>query len=123
QRPLERSPLQKRYETYIAYGNQLRAQFNDALLATTAVRRVMSKRLRLDVRAAFSSTVFLIHQFKRKEEIDFLRAIYDRLLFQVSVYSRRGVRVDYLSRKFANTNHSSDHMRYRAAAEELIQID
>src|SRR5262245_27871086 len=30
-----------RYETYIAYGNQLRATFQDDILAATAIRRVM----------------------------------------------------------------------------------
>jgi deoxycytidylate deaminase len=65
----------------------------------------------------------LIHQFKRKEEIDLLRNVYGRLFFQVSIYSRRGARVDYLSRKFASSDHATGHLRYRHAAEELIQVD
>ena len=121
--PLDESSLQRRYETYIAYGNQLRAQFDDAILATLAIRRVMRERLNLDVTVGFSKTVYLIHQFKRKEEIDLLRTVYGRLFFQVSTYSRHGARVDYLSRKFASSEHSSGHMKYRSAAEELVQID
>ena len=121
--PLDESSLQRRYETYIAYGNQLRAQFDDAILATLAIRRVMRKRVNLDVTVGFSKTVYLIHQFKRKEEIDLLRTVYGRLFFQVSTYSRHGARVDYLSRKFASSEHSSGHMKYRSAAEELVQID
>jgi hypothetical protein len=120
--PLEKSPLHRRYETYIAYGNQLRAKFDDAILAATSIRRVMAKRLKISKapEERFSRNVFLIHQFKRKEEIDLLRNVYGRLFFQVSIYSRRGARVDYLSRKFASSNHTTGHLRYRHAAEELI---
>jgi deoxycytidylate deaminase len=85
----------------------------------------MAKRLKI-LRATeerFSQTVFLIHQFKRKEEIDLLRNVYGRLFFQVSIYSRRGARVDYLSRKFASSDHATGHLKYRHAAEELIQVD
>jgi deoxycytidylate deaminase len=122
---LDKTSLHKRYSTYIAYGNQLRARFDDAILAATAIRRVMSKRLKLAkaTEDRFSRTVFLIHQFKRKEEIDLLRTVYGRLFFQVSIYSRRGARVDYLSRKFASSEHATGHLKYRHAAEQLIQID
>ena len=123
--PLDKASLQKRYATYIAYGNQLRAKFDDAILAATSIRRVMSKRLKLarSTEERFSKTAYLIHQFKRKEEIDLLRTVYGRLFFQVSTYSRRGARVDYLSRKFASSDHATGHLKYRHAAEELIQID
>ena len=67
--------------------------------------------------------MFLLHQFKRKEEIDLLRTVYGRLFFQVSIYSRRGARVEYLSRKFASSENSSNAHRFRDAAETLIQDD
>jgi deoxycytidylate deaminase len=123
--PLDKPSLHKRYVTYIAYGDQLRAKFDDAILAATAIRRVMSKRLKIakTTEERFSRTVFLIHQFKRKEEIDLLRSVYGRLFFQMSIYSRRGARVDYLSRKFASSDHATGHLKYRHAAEELIQVD
>src|SRR5262249_42114816 len=123
--PLDKSSLHRRYETYIAYGNQLRAKFDDAILAATSIRRVMAKRLKISraPEERFSRNVFLIHQFKRKEEIDLLRNVYGRLFFQVSIYSRRGARVDYLSRKFASSNHTTGHLRYRYSAEGLIQVD
>jgi deoxycytidylate deaminase len=113
----------KRYETYIAYGNQLRAAFQDDILAASAIRRVMDKRLKLSKEGQFSRLAFLIHQFKRKEEIELLRNVYGRLFFQVSIYSRRGARVDYLSRKFANSNNRSSARQYRDSAESLIVRD
>jgi hypothetical protein len=121
---IHKTPLKDRYETYIAYGNQLREKFGDSILATTTIRRVLAKRLKLPQESEeFSRTVFLIHQFKRREEIDLLRTVYGRLFFQVSVYSRRGARVEYLSRKFASSEHSATARNYRNAAEWLIQDD
>ena len=71
----------------------------------------------------FTKTVFLLHQFKRKEEIDVLRLLYGRLFFQISIYSRRGARVDYLSRRFATDDNSAGPQKYRPDAESLIQQD
>jgi deoxycytidylate deaminase len=122
--PLDKSRHQERYATYIAYGNQLRDKFDDTILAATAIRRVMARRLRIQKdEDKFSRTVFLLYQFKRKEEIDLLRIVYGRLFFQISVYSRRGARVDYLSRRFASSDHASGPQKYRHAAEDLVQRD
>ena len=44
---IHKTPLKDRYETYIAYGNQLREKFGDSILATTTIRRVLAKRLKL----------------------------------------------------------------------------
>jgi deoxycytidylate deaminase len=114
----------ERYETYIAYGNQLRDEFDDAILAATTIRRVMARRLRVQKDGdKFGHTVYLLRQFKRKEEIDLLRAVYGRLFFQVSAYSRRTTRIDYLSRRFASSDPGASAQKYRPAAEELIQKD
>jgi deoxycytidylate deaminase len=64
-----------------------------------------------------------LYQFKRKEEIDLLRSIYGRAFFQVSVYSRRGARVDNLSRRFAEGQNRGNPGSFRAAAEEIVQRD
>ncbi|MEP7173480.1 MAG: anti-phage dCTP deaminase [Aestuariivirga sp.] len=121
------SPLKDRYVTHIAYGNQLRAYFDDdsvlaALTVGQVVRRRPSKTKRPD-KETFSKTAYLLHQYKRREEVDLLRSVYGRLFFQVSVYSRRGARVDYLSRKFAESRNSAEANLYRADAENLVQQD
>jgi deoxycytidylate deaminase len=121
--PLEKAPSYKRYDSYISYGNQLRRLFGDDCLALVAVRRVMSKRIRHIKTDKFSRTAFLIHQFKREEEIDLLRAVYGSLFFQISVYSRRGARVDYLSRDFARTEKAAGPNKYRHLAEKIITRD
>ena len=122
--PLDKSTLHKRYVTYIGYGNQIRGKFGDAALASLAIRRIMAKRIKLtgsDER--YSKTVYLVHQFKRKEEIDLLRSVYGRLFFQVSIYSRRGARVDSLARRFASSDHATGAQKYRHLAESLVQDD
>ena len=55
--------------------------------------------------------------------IDLLRNVYGRLFFQVSIYSRRGARVDYLSRKFASSDNRPVAQAYRDSAETLITRD
>jgi deoxycytidylate deaminase len=121
------SPLQDRYASHIAYGNQLRAYFqDDSALAAISVGEVVRKRPKKKARPdvePFSKAAYLIHQFKRKEEVELLRSVYGRLFFQVSVYSRRGSRVDYLSQRFAEGMNSADANRYRSDAEALVQQD
>ncbi|MGO9941383.1 MAG: deaminase [Rhodoblastus sp.] len=122
---LVNSPLKERYETHISYGNQLRAQFGNDALAVTALSLILRKRLHLNLSddERFSKTVFLIHQFKREEEIELFRSIYGNLFFQISVYSRRGARVDALSRKFAKSQHTAAAQAFRSDAESIIQRD
>ncbi len=121
------APMKERYATYIAYGNQLRAFFDDdSILAALAVGQVMrgrQKKKRQTGSDNFSKKAYLIYQFKRREEIELLRSVYGRLFFQVSVYSRRGARVDYLSRKFSENQHIPGAPRYRSDAESLVQQD
>lgn len=124
--PLETFPPEARYRTYIKYGDQLRREFNDdSILAAMTVVRVMAKRQaqKRAVTELYKNTVYLLHQFKRPEEIALLRAVYGEVFFQVSVYSRRGARVENLARKFAAGHNSTNINAYRAPAEELVQTD
>jgi deoxycytidylate deaminase len=125
--PLLRSPMYERYVSHIAYGNFIRKYFNDdAILASTTIMRIMKRRARLKRvvdNPPFAGTVFLLHQFKRKEEIDLLRSVYGPLFFQVSIYSRRGARVDYLARNFASSENTAGTLRFRDRAEKIIQDD
>lgn len=113
----------ERYETFISYGNQLRAVLGDDILAALAIKRIIASRIKHSPPGSFEKIAFLIRQFKRKEEIDLLRIVYGRLFFQVSIYSRRGARVEHLSKKFASNNNKPSAQRYRDAAEALIGRD
>ena len=116
---------EKRYTSYIAYGNQLRRVFeDDSILAVTSVIKIIQYRNKfapLEDKNRYSGVAYILHQFKRKEEIDLLRNVYGPLFFQLSVYSRRGARVDYLSHKFASG--ATDPTAFRGPAETIIQQD
>ena len=123
---LETSSPQARYKSYIRYGDQLRDHFaDDSFLAATTIASVIRKRaaIRRPDEEKFKKTAYLLHQFKRREEIELLRSVYGEVFFQISVYSRRGARVDYMARKFAAGHDSSNINNFRASAEELVQVD
>ncbi|EHS51847.1 CMP/dCMP deaminase zinc-binding protein [Rhizobium sp. PDO1-076] len=123
---LQNKPLEKRYESHISYGNQLRQFANDsAVLAALTIQTIVERRMRDSSpdNEKFSKNVYILHQFKRPEEIDLLRAVYGDIFFQVSVYSMRSSRVDYLSRKFAEDSGEASHTSFRASAEKLIDVD
>lgn len=112
-----------RYKSYIAYGNQIRRVCeDDAALSVLSIARIARVRLR-STEDKFQKVAYIIHQFKRKEEIELMRSIYGRQFFQISVYSRRGARVDHLAAKFASTENRANRNRYRAKAEEIVQRD
>lgn len=124
--PLRTSPLLKRYDTYIKYGNRIRKRTsNDSALAVATIREIMRRRLDYsqNVTERFSKVAYIIRQFKRKEEVDLMRSVYGRIFFQISVYSRRGVRVDNLSRRFAEDKKIGDRRPFIAKAEKLVQRD
>lgn len=120
---LKQSPLFERFKSYISYGNQIRRSFgDDAFLAALAVQQIVGERFRIGS-GRLSKTAFIVHQFKRPEEIRLLRAVYGSLFFQVSVYSRRSARVDFLARRFDEVGGTVDKTILRAQAEELVSMD
>jgi len=124
--PLVYNRTKERYETHIAYGNQIREHFRDgSVLAMTSIVRLQRKRLRKRPTPPpqYQGIAYLVHQFKRKEEVNLFRTVYGSLFFQVSVYSRRGARVDYLSRIFAEGANSANHRPFIADAERIVSQD
>ncbi len=121
---LSESPLQKRYNTYINYGDAARTHFDeDAFFATTSIARIIKERLELNKNGITEKVAYIIYQFKRREEIELMRLTYGGLFFQLSVYNKRNVRVDTLARKIASSNNSANHNHYRSEAEALVQKD
>jgi deoxycytidylate deaminase len=126
QQELVSSPPHLRLERYIRYGNQLRQYFeDDQILAALTIMKVVQERVKQGGGEASSAekNVFLLYQFKRREEIELLRSIYGRLFFQVSIYSRTGARVDYLASSFARAENLGTNDSFRSKAEEIVQID
>lgn len=121
--PLETDKEFERIRSYIRYGNQIRRHLDDdAALASLAIAKIADSR-HSHGNKTFSKNVYLLHQFKRKEEIELLRSVYGRLFFQISTYSRRGARIDGLSRRFAKDNNKSNSNLFRSKAEEIVNTD
>jgi deoxycytidylate deaminase len=123
---LHTRPLLRRYQSYIKFGNAIRQKYdNDAILAGLVVAWISShrKRNRDNSAVAEEKVAYVVHQFKRKEEIDLLRSIYGRLFFQVSVYSSRRKRAEYLAHRFSEDARRSDFTALLSDAEALIRRD
>jgi hypothetical protein len=126
---LDEDFLERRYHTYIGFGDALRKKFrDDSFLGAVAVNSIVQKRGRSkttdpEERDWPQKQAYIVRQFKRREEVQFLRSVYGRLFFQVSIYSKRSSRVDNLARKIASSHNSADPMRYRDEAEKLVRTD
>ncbi|RVO38538.1 dCMP deaminase [Sinorhizobium meliloti] len=125
--PLHNSPTDKRIESYIDFANYVRKEFeDDSILAAYTVFRITRLRqnaMKSEDNISYSKRVFLIHQFKRKEEVDLMRSVYGVSFFQVSVYSRRDSRIDYLSRQLAHEQNNTDSGKYHSTANDLVNRD
>lgn len=119
---LNESNIWERYKTYIGYGNQLREYCDDnSILAAFAIQQIIEHRTA--AKAKFEKNAFILHQFKRPEEIDLLRSVYGQNFFQVSIYSRRDTRVDNLARRISEDEGDANHEIHRGRAEDLVSTD
>ena len=93
---LQDKPSELRFKSYIAFGNRLREITGDKSICAALVIDKIAKERGPDLkqRKYRPKYAYIIHQFKRKEEIELLRSVYGKLFFQISVYSseRRAIR-------------------------------
>ncbi len=66
---------------------------------------------------------YVLHQLKRREEVDRLRSVYGPAFILVAVHTPREERVQNLARKIAETHHEYQQVGHRDDAERLIQRD
>jgi deoxycytidylate deaminase len=120
-------PFEARYNSYIDFGDNIREYFDDdSIFASCGVQKIVDERragITDPKKEGLSGTAYVLHQFKRKEELELLRSVYGPLFFQISVYSKRSARVDNLARKIALSHNSADSNRYRDLAESLVRRD
>jgi deoxycytidylate deaminase len=117
----------ERVSSYIRFGDHLRKTLGNEFLAAHAITRVTDQRFSSDDSdedsKRFQKKAYIIDQLKTEGELSLLREVYGPNFFQVSVYSARDVRVDYLSKSLAQGENKRDKQRYRAKAEELVVTD
>jgi len=123
----------ERIKKYIDFGNSMRAHFEDnAILALYACLQITVKRLinskkdtPTDKEAAFSKKAYIINQFKREEEVAFMRSIYGPVFFQISIYSRRATRTSNFVERMRDSvaYFETGAETPRSLAEKLISTD
>lgn len=99
-----------------------------ALLAISAInqRRITLQSCQSDQDAAMrplERTAFVIRSLKHPDEIQTLRYVYGRAFNVISTYSPRQDRVEKLASIIAESRGETSTDRFRAQAEELIEID
>lgn len=99
-----------------------------ALLAISAInrRRIAMQSSRSEGDSAMrplERTAFVIRSLKHPDEIQVLRYVYGRAFNVVSTYSTRQDRVEKLAAMIAESRGETYVDRFRAQAEELIEID
>jgi hypothetical protein len=124
---LDKSSSDRRIDTYIDFGNKVREIFQDnSILASYSIYRIMKAREKDFLRKkeiSYQKRVYIIHQFKTKEEIDILRLVYGSLFFQVSVYSNKDSRIAYLAHKIAHDKNTADQSEAKPIANRLVARD
>lgn len=123
---LKDRPSEQRFRSYIKFGNRVRQLTgNKAICASLVIDKIAKKRDRdaQNKPKHREKYAYIIHQFKRKEEIDLLRSVYGKLFFQVSVYSSKGERSDAFSQRIARDHKSTDLDKFKAEADALIKLD
>ncbi|QEX19775.1 deoxycytidylate deaminase [Hypericibacter terrae] len=124
---LVRRPLEAYYKSYIDAGNELRkiTQRQDilALMSIAAIRRARSE-ITGDRKVPASRTAYILHQFKRPEEISALRRVYGPCFVQISAHCPRRLRELSLTDKISESySHERRGDYYQAKAVELIVRD
>lgn len=118
---LDDSARIKKINSYIEFGNFLRKQLGNDILAVLAMGEIA--RTRNGKKKAGKARAYIIDQIKSEDELELLREVYGVNFFQVSVYSARDVRVDNLSRDAAHDRRSGDKNSFRNEAETLVTRD
>jgi len=119
--------LYDRYDKLITRSNELRALFgNNALMAQLAfllIQGARHKRTGSHQKPAHG-TAYIIRQLKRPEEINLLRQVYGKQVFQVSAYADPDIRKTRLATKMRIYDSSSTRTsEFEGKALELVNRD
>lgn len=118
---LDNVPPGQRTESYIKFGNEMRKEFGNDFWVRYAVYGIIRKRDSSE--QITKGTVYIIDQLKTKDELRLLESIYGKAFFQLSIYSSRDRRVDYIARSKARATNRRNGNDYRNEAEALVNQD
>ena len=89
-----------------------------ALLGILEISRLRSQ----EFKGRTHSNAYVVHSFKRPEEVDTFRAIYGRGFYAISVFSPREARVEALATRIGRSR-PLDASGFREKAEQLLERD
>lgn len=119
---VDETDLYNKIYTSILFGNKLREITNCKEILGVAAASMIAKA-RKDANTN-TRRAFIVRQFKRKEEIDFMRMIYGRSFILFSVYQELTIRESALKRKLnKDGNRREEEATYAKQAAELVSRD
>jgi deoxycytidylate deaminase len=126
--PNEQEPLNEhdRIEKYMNAGDKLREKTGlGSALVNLCVSEIRDYRKEKtgQTNKPIPNQAYILNSFKHQDEINAARKIYGQNFILLSIYSPRNARIDVLSKKMAESEHSGDIDSYRSKAESLIKRD
>ncbi|WP_316859170.1 anti-phage dCTP deaminase [uncultured Cohaesibacter sp.] len=121
----ENPTYSERIVELIKAGNEICKTYNDpAILARLCVKLISESNAETERGLARGTRkVYIVRQFKREDEVGFLRSIYGNLFFQVSIFSNRKKRLEYLTQSIADSQYQIDAHQFTGDAQKLIERD
>jgi cytidine deaminase len=124
--PLVEAPADERLWSYMSAGNHLRELWDRddafALLAINAITLARSK-VSGDREKPLERHAYVLRSLKRKEEAALLRDVYGSRFVQVSLYSPKESRIDYLAGRITSSRVHPHPPVPKYTAEQLVQRD
>lgn len=123
---LPETPIDKRYHAYMTAGNDFRAALQSgnamALLAVGRIRGFRQTKTGTP-NQPLTKQAFILSSLKHPDEVAVLRRMYGSAFVLIAATAPRENRVQYLSRRIANSHHKTRGDGYRSNAEELMNRD
>lgn len=123
---LPETPIDARIDTHMTAGTEFRELLGRGEgLPILGIGKVM--KIRKDVSGATDKVIprhaYIFHGLKNPSEVELMRGVYGESFILIGIYSPHHSRLDYLSRRIAESRHEFQIDQFRAKAEELIHRD
>jgi deoxycytidylate deaminase len=122
---LRETPEDVRIDDYMDAGNDFRLKIGSGdALGVAAMGDIQEERLSRDPKSIpVARQAYVLRSLKHPAEVDTLRRVYGNGFVLVAGYSPRDARVENLSRRIAESAHSSRSGEFRERAEHLLSRD
>jgi deoxycytidylate deaminase len=125
-RDLPETPIDVRIKTHMDAGTEFRELLGRGEgLPILGIGKIM--KIRKDISGAADKSIprhaYIFHGLKNPSEVEVMRGIYGDGFILIGIYSPHHLRLDYLSRRIAESRNEFQIDQFRAKAEELIHRD